>query len=331
MIHRVAHKTEAIYNGCMPQDYYQVLGVTKDADATTIKKAYRRLAKKYHPDVNKDAGAAARFSELQQAYDVLSDEKKKKLYDTYGHADPQMAGGPQGQPFDGGFGPSGFSFRTSGAGGEQGDLNDIFEQFFGQTAGMRGAGRSRVRARSRPANVPGQDLEHALTVPFDTAAHGGSTSIRLSTTGGDTQTLEVKIPAGFADGGKLRLRGKGHPSPTGGTAGDLILTIHIAPHPWFTREELDLFVDVPISLDEAIFGATVEVPTLDGRASLKIPPNTTGGKKLRLKGAGIKSRDKVGDLYAVLRLDVPDDAALRKAMEPLRGKLPNPRTHLPWK
>lgn len=336
VIRVVAHKTVSQprhcpphYNEIMPRDFYDILGVARDADANTIKKAYRRLAKQYHPDVNKEAGAPARFSELQQAYDVLSDPKKKQVYDQYGHEDPQadpFAGG-QGRTYRG---PEGFSFHSSGGAGGGPDMSDIFEQFFQQSQ-PRERSRTRGRARSRSAEMPGENLEHTITVPFDTAARGGSTSIRLSGAGGETQTLDVKIPAGIADGGKLRLRGKGHPSPMGGSAGDLILTIHIAEHPWFRREGLDLYVDVPISIDEALFGATVEVPTLDGRATLKIPPHTPGGKKLRLKGAGIHTPSGGGDLYAVLRLDVPDDAKLREVIEPLRGKLPNPRNHVPWK
>ena len=318
----------------MPRDYYYILGVGRSAEAAEIKKAYRKLAMKYHPDVNKDAGAAERFGQVQEAYDILSDPKKRQLYDKFGHAGvqaeqgPSGAGGPFGggfDPFGGGGGPSGgrYRYQTSG---DQGDLNGLFDQFF---SGQRGA---RARPGAGPhVRTPPRDLHHETTIPFDVAASGGSVSLRLAGPEG-AQTLDVKIPAGIADGGKLRLRGKGHRSPAGG-AGDLILTVHMARHPYFDREGLDLYVDVPISIDEAVFGATVEVPTLNGRAELKIPAGTSGGRKLRLRGAGLQGAGgKKGDLYAVIRLDVPDQMPdqVRKELEKLKGKLPDPRKDVKW-
>lgn len=336
----------------MARDYYDILGVNRKADAKEIKKAYRRLAKQYHPDVNAEEAAKETFREIQEAYEVLSDPEKRKLYDQFGHAGVKagahsaQGGGPGHggagghNPFEEGHwhtsnaGPGGFSFRFEGGEG----LDDLFGQFFG--------GGSRQRARAGAGGGPfggpggagpraaakGQDIAHEITVPFDTAAHGGTTSLRLSG-GGGSQSIDVKIPQGIADGAKLRIRGKGQPSPTGGDPGDLLLTVHVAPHPYFRRDGLNLHLDVPISIDEAVFGASIEVPTLKGRATLKIPPGSSGGQKLRLRGAGIENtKGETGDLLANLRLVVPKELtdAQRQALEPLRGTLPDPRENLPW-
>ena len=329
----------------MPRDYYEVLGVGRDADAAAVKKSYRKLAKKYHPDVNKGTEAKAKFAEVQEAYEVLSDPEKRKLYDQFGHAGVHAgAGAAGGGP--GGFGgwgsagrtysgPGGFNYRVD-TGGDAVNLDEIFEQFFGargQGAGFSAGGRRRgSRARTEP--VPGQDLHHEVNVPFDQAARGGTLSLRLSAGAGQpAQTLDVKIPPGIADGGKLRIRGKGHPSPTGGAPGDLILTVRIAPHPYFRREGLDLHIDVPLSIDEAVFGTAVEIPTFAGRATLKVPPGTGSGRKLRLRGAGISgAKGERGDLYATIRVDVPATLTdeQRSALEPLRGKLPDPRRDIGW-
>jgi len=324
----------------MARDYYDILGVSRQADATAIKKAYRKLAKKYHPDVNQDAEAKQKFAEVQEAYEVLSDEKKRKLYDQFGHAGVKSgsaSGGPDAggfNPFGGGggswrgtnAGPGGFSFRSEGFEAE--GMDDLFSQFFG---GGGGFGGRRAGARQRP-NVRGQDFEHAITVPFDTAAKGGTVALRL-TISGKPQTIDVKVPKGTAHNAKLRVRGKGHPSPTGGQAGDLILTVHIAEHPYFRRVGLNLEVDVPISIAEAAFGGEVEVPTLKGRATLKVPAGSGGGRKLRLRGAGIEdTKGKQGDLYAVLRIDVPTKLTdeQRDLLEQLQPTLPNPRRDVKW-
>jgi DnaJ-class molecular chaperone len=319
----------------MARDYYDILGVGRKAEANEIKKAYRRLAKKYHPDVNKSAEAGKKFAEVQEAYEVLNDAKKRKLYDQFGHAgvNAQTGAGASGHnPFAGArqtnAGPGGFSFRWEGAGPGSEDIGDLFDQFFG------GSHEFAARAgRSAGATQRGADLQHTVTVPFETAATGGTITVQLS--GGDgRQTIDVKIPRGVADGARLRVRGKGHPSPSpGGKAGDLLLTIRVDGHRYFRREGLDLSVDVPISIDEAVFGATVEVPTLNGRASLKIPPGTSGGARLRLRGAGIENtKGQKGDLYAHVKIDVPRDltAEQKQLFEQLKGGLPDPRRSVKW-
>jgi len=322
----------------MARDYYDILGVSRKADANEIKKAYRKLAKKYHPDVNADAEAKQKFAEVQEAYDVLSDDEKRKLYDQYGHAGVKSgsaAGGPGGDggfnPFGGGqwrstnAGPGGFSFRSEGVDAE--GMEDLFSQFFGGG----GFGGRRAGTRQRPS-VRGQDFEHSITVPFDTAARGGTVSLRL-TISGKPQTIDVKVPKGTADNARMRVRGKGHPSPTGGQAGDLILTVHVADHPYFRRDGLDLEVDVPISITEAAFGGEVEVPTLKGKATLKIPAGSGGGRKLRLRGAGIEdTKGGKGDLYAILRIDVPAKLTdeQRDLLEQLQPTLADPRRDVAW-
>jgi len=337
----------------MPRDYYDILGVSRSADPKEIKKAYRRLAKRYHPDVNADESAKQTFREVQEAYEVLSDPEKRKLYDQFGHAGVKAGAQPAGSrstargghnPFEEGrwhtsnAGPGGFSFRFEGAEG----MDDLFSQFFGGGGGRRGP-RSRAGARAGAGGDPfggagagaalkGRDISHEITVPFDTAAKGGTTSLRLSGDG-TTQSIDVKVPKGIADGAKLRVKGKGQPSPTGGEAGDLLLTVRVAPHPCFRRDGLNLMLDVPISIDEAVFGTSVETPTLKGMATLKVPPGTSGGQKLRLRGAGIENtKGEKGDLLAQIRIAVPKELTdeQREALEAIRGKLPDPRADLNW-
>lgn len=329
----------------MPRDYYQILDVPRTASDEEIKKAYRRLARKLHPDVNKAADAAKKFSEVQEAYDVLSDAQKRKLYDQFGHAGVGAAGkGPGGGPGGfGGFGggqrhttyggPGGFNFRPEDFSNQNVDIETIFEQFFGggRSGGPGKAGR-RGRAQAQPN--AGEDLAQDVTISFDRAVKGGTLTLRLTDALGEAQTIEVKIPRGVADGAKLRIRGKGHPSHNGGPAGDLILTVRVGEHPHYRRQGLDLYVEVPISVDEAVFGATVAVPTpMDAKVNLKIPPGSTGGRKLRLRGAGIEnSQGDKGDLYAVLQVAIPRDLTddQRRLFEGLRGKLPDPRKGLGW-
>ena len=319
----------------MPHDLYETLGLPHDADDNAIKKAYRKLAKQFHPDVNKSPAAREKFKEVQHAYEVLSDAQKRSAYDRFGDAGlHENAEGGRNYT-----GPDGFNYRA-GFSGEDVNLDDIFSQFFGAgtaagrnrpqgfnwtTAGSRGTRRGPTR---------GQDLLHEVTIPFHHAARGGAVSLKITSPGEPKgKTLEVKIPPAIADGAKLRIRGKGHPSRDSGETGDLILTVRVAPHPFFRREGLDLFLDVPVSIDEALFGAGVKIPTLDGHAQLKVPPGTGGGKKLRLKGAGLKNHaGQTGDLLATIVVDVPETIPkeCEKPLESLKGKLPNPRSRLGW-
>ncbi|MCC6507486.1 MAG: J domain-containing protein [Pirellulaceae bacterium] len=291
----------------MAEDYYKALDVSRGASPDEIQKAYRKLAHKYHPDMNPDDVAAKKkFQEIQKAYDTLNDPEKRKLYDQFGSAYEQMGGagaggGGGGQPFDfeqifgggargGPHGGGGFQF--------EGDLGDIFKQFTGGSGGGRGRGR-------RAAPVRGNDLETEATISFHTAVIGGFCEINLKR-GNQAETLKIKIPPGVDNGKKIRLRGKGDPG-TNGENGDLIVTIKVAPHPHFKRHGQNLELRLPVTIGEAALGATVDVPTPGGTVALKIPPGSSSGRKLRVKGQGVRTPDgQAGDLYVELQLKLPE-------------------------
>jgi len=298
----------------VPRDPYEVLGVARTATADQIREAHRKLAKKFHPDLNKTTEAAAKFKEVQEAYDLLSDDAKRKQYDRFGHAGPSMGGGAGGGP-GAGFGGWGNVDAST--------FEEIFGDFMG---GGRRAGGARRGARA------GQDLESEITVDFITAARGGTRHVSLEG-GNGTAGMDVRIPAGVESGGSLRLRGKGAPGAGGGPAGDLVLHITVAPHPWFRREGIDILVDMPISIAECALGTTVEVPLLEGSATLRVPPGTGSGKRLRLRGQGVQSKSGTGDLYAVIRVDGPASLAdeEKAALERMKAAWPDPRANAPWK
>ncbi|CAN5583861.1 J domain-containing protein [soil metagenome] len=304
----------------MPRDYYDVLGVSKSATADEIKKAYRKLAMKFHPDKNPgDKESEAKFKEVSEAYTVVSDEKKRALYDQYGHNGPPHAGGGGGgMPWGGG---GGTQFDTAQA-------EELFSQIFGQMGaggggdlgGMfsnRGGGR-RTRSSRQPSHEQ-PPVEAAVTVPFHVAANGGAVSINF---GG--RTIEVKVPAGIETGKKLRVPAKA----TG--SGDVILVVTVAPHPYFRREGNDVFLDVPLSVPEAILGGSVEVPTIsEERLTVKVPPGTSSGAKLRLRGKGLTG----GDQYLVFQVSVPKtiDEAGRRLIEEFGKVAPQtPRANTGW-
>lgn len=307
----------------MPRDLYEVLGVKRDASDDDIKKAYRKLAREYHPDRNPgDKQAEARFKEVQDAYDVLSDKNKRAQFDRFGFAGP-----------DGGFPPGGggqtFHWGGGGPGGgfEQMDpeqAQEIFSQLFGNMGGMggggfpgMGGGRRGRGARSRQAAPP--PVESEMAIPFETAALGGKISLRV-----DGREIDVKIPPGVEEGQTIRLGGQG----PGGV--DLHLKLKIQPHRYFRREGNDLILEVPLSLPEAVLGTKIDVPTLDGtKLTVKVPPGTSSGARLRLRGKGIKG----GDQFIEIKIAVPspkDDRS--KAIIEEFAKL-NPqelRSGLPW-
>jgi DnaJ-class molecular chaperone len=301
-------------------DYYKILGISRSATADEIQKAYRKLAKKYHPDLNPDDKAAQKkFKEVQQAYDTLSDEKKRKLYDQFGPAYEQMGAG--------GAGPAGrqwssqvpedfqhFDFGQAFGGGSSGgqippDLEDLLRQFTGGGGGAAsfdfGGGGGRRRTRRAPAQ-PGADLAHEVEIPFRTAVEGGEVSLRIRRHGAKAETLTVKIPAGIQDGKSIRLRGQGDPSPNDGPPGDLLITVRVQPHRTFRRDGYDLIVRVPVTVAEASLGGKVDVPTPGGEISLKVPAGTSSGTRLRAKGQGVKKADGThGDLYAEILIAIP--------------------------
>lgn len=340
-------KTPATWSGVrsfmitrMSQDYYELLGVSRGASTDEIQKAYRKLARKYHPDMNPDdATAKQKFQEVQTAYDTLSDDKKRKMYDQFGAGYEQMGQGVPPGWSGGGGGPQpdfgGFDFTQFFGGGspQGGGFEDIMRQFGG--AGGAAAGpRGGRRARRPRAAEPGADVAHTVTIPLKTAAVGGEVNLRVARPGGSIETITVKVPAGIEHGKTIRLRGQGEPSASGGTAGDLLVTVHVAEHPWFTRHGLDLHVKVPISLGEAVLGAKVDIPTPHGEITASIPPGTSSGKKIRIKGQGIHSRDgQKGDLYAEVQIQLPKtiDAETAELLKSFDEKNPvEPRKDLAW-
>ncbi|MCA9310094.1 MAG: DnaJ domain-containing protein [Phycisphaerales bacterium] len=318
----------------MKKDYYEILGVPRSADAAAIKAAYRKLARRYHPDVNKDADASQRFAEVQEAYDVLSDEERRRAYDQFGHAGAHAGAGPGP-----GAGPGGMHYTWSnvgGAGGFQGedfDVGSIFEDLFGargpRSTGHSGFGRA---ARGRAAAARGADITEDITVDFLEAVKGGRKTLRIRR-GGSTQTIDVTIPRAVKDGARLRIKGSGAPSTGSGPPGDLILRIHVRPHPWFTRDDLDISIDVPITIAEAALGTSIDLPTLSGAATLKVPAGVDSGRRLRLKGQGVQEPDgRTGDLLAHIRIVAPHELteAQQNALRELGRDLPNPRRGSPW-
>ncbi len=289
---------------------YDLLGVPRDADADAIKKAYRKLARESHPDSNPDDPSAEdRFKKISQAYAVLSDAERRTAYDEFGdialdpNFDADRARAASAQGF-GGFPGGGFTFN---AGDPEGfaDIGGLFENLFGGAAGGARAPRARR----------GSDLETRLDIDFIDAALGCEQRIELQrpdAKGGPprSESLKVKIPAGVADGGKIRLAGKGGPGMAGGPAGDLIARIRVRPHRLFRREGRDIHIEAPITVSEAALGTQFEVPTLDGKVMLSVPAGTDSGSKLRLRGKGIPADGRgkpAGDLYVSIRIRVPKD------------------------
>ena len=272
------------------KDYYQVLGVSRDAKTEDIKKAYRRLARKYHPDVSKEAGAEEKFKEVNEAHDVLSDPEKRAAYDQLGYYRP-------GQDFRP---PPGWGGRAGGGADFAGmDFSDLFSQLFG------GAGPTGRRAQGfhRQAPARGQDVEARMLLTLEEAFHGAEKQVEVPGQG----AIRLRIPAGTLPGKRLRLAGKGRPSASGGPAGDLFLGIEVTPHARYRLEGPDIYLDTPIVPWEAVLGASLQVPTLGGDVRLKIAPGARSGQKMRLAGRGMPDAKAPGDFYVVLQIVVPPD------------------------
>ncbi len=325
----------------MAEDYYKTLGIERNASQDEITKSYRALARKHHPDMNPDDKTAKeKFQKVQAAFDVLNDPSKRELYDRYGSAF-ESAGAGAG-PRSGGGG----AWHAQGAPGfEEIDLSQLFGERYGD-AGAGGGGFADLfgsfrrasqggkrKGRSRAAEQPAADLHSEIEVPFRTAVLGGKVEVGVDRGGGKIDHIEVKIPAGVNDGAKIRLRGQGAMGDDG-NAGDLLLTVHVAAHPYFSRRGNDLTVRVPITLAEAVVGAKVDVPTPAGTIALRVPPASSSGKKLRVRGHGIKPKSGTpGDLYAELQIVLPPDIddATAAAIKRLDETHPsNPRQDLKW-
>jgi len=312
----------------MPQDLYDVLGVSRTASEDEITKAYRKLARQYHPDRNPgDNAAEAKFKDISAAYEVLSDTQKRAQYDQFGAAGPGFPNGAGEGGFHFGGGPGGFQsvdpetaerlfgqFFGGGGGGMGGgspfgDLGDLLGGARGRSSGGR-----RTRQRAAP-----QAVEAEVTIPFTTAALGGGVSLSI-----DGREVEVKVPPGFEDGKTLRIAGQG----PGGA--DVHLKVHVAPHPYFRREGNDLVLTVPLALPEAVLGGKVDVPTLDGgKLTVTIKPGTSSGTRMRVRGQGIKG----GDLYIEAKVAVPtpaDDRSRELIDEFAKLNPQRPRVGLPW-
>jgi curved DNA-binding protein len=286
--------------------------VPRGASEDEIRSAYRKLARTYHPDVNKEPGAEDRFKEVSEAYEVLRDPEKRKKYDRLGanwKAGEDVSGAEGFGGGGGGFGPGRGGFGDAGAQfGNGNGFSDFFESFFG--------GRGPRRGGFVGFSIRGGDHEATLEVSLEEAARGGHRKVSL----GDGRDYEVDIPAGVRDGQRIRLAGEGGQGAGGGPAGDLFLRVRVKPHRRFRVEGRDLFVDLPVAPWEAALGATVSVPTLDGSVKLKIPPGSSSGRKLRLKGEGMPgSGGQKGDLFATVQIAVPKklDKRERKLFEEL--------------
>src|SRR3954452_22625526 len=327
------------------RDPYEVLGVSKGASPEDIKKAYRKLAKKLHPDSNKkDPKAATKFSELNSAYEIVGDEAKRKQFDR-GEIDAEgkqrfhgFEGFGAGRPGAGGardsnfesfpWGPDGFRRTTTRAGGARGgpggaagggSFEDILSSMFGGARGRAGPGAG-FEPEDIGSAIRGQDVAASATISLNEAAHGGTRRIELPI----GKEVEFKIPPGIADGQQIRLKGQGMSAPHGGPPGDVLITVSIAPHPLFKIEGQNLRLDLPVALYEAVLGAKVRVPTLDGAVELAVPANTSSGRTFRLKGKGLPGKTP-GDLYVVTKIVLPDgkDAELEELMRKWREHNPH--------
>ena len=296
------------------RDYYEVLGVSKNADENAIKKAYRKLAKKYHPDTNSgDADAEKKFKEVTEAYSVLSDKEKRKLYDQFGHAafDEGAGGGTyQSQNQNGGY-QRAYHFNSD-------DMGDIFGDIFGDmfhgrsSSGFGGQGFKQSYGSGFGGGSfksKGQDLHAEIRVSFEDAAFGCEKVINLSSgQGTQAQSLKVRVPAGIEDGKSIRLRGKGGPGMNGGEAGDLLLKIHVDEKPGYERKGMDVYTTISVPFTTAVFGGEAIVNTLKGSVKCKIPAGIQSGSKIRLRGKGIvsmKDPSVHGDMYAAVQIQVP--------------------------
>jgi curved DNA-binding protein len=292
------------------RDHYEALGVPRGANEDEIRRAYRRLARQYHPDVNKEPGAEDRFKEISEAYEVLRDPEKRAQYDRFGAnwraaQEAQRAGRGRGR----GGGPGGGGFEGFGGGGDfddvrvefgEGDIDDLLEGLFGR--GGRGGVRGRRGGGFDDFSMRGSDQEAELELTLEEAARGGRRRLSL----GDGRDFEVDIPRGVRDGQRIRLAGEGGAGVGGGPTGDLFLRVRIRRHPRFRLEGRDLYVDLPVTPWEAALGAEVEVETLDGKGRVKVPPGSSSGRRLRLRGQGYPDPSGgAGDLYAVVKIMVP--------------------------
>lgn len=333
----------------MADDYYSALEVPRSATQDEIQKAYRRLARKYHPDLQEDPKKAKKnFQRIQQAYDVLGDEEKRKQYDRFGPGFEQMrtapGGGPGGGPggpfggmdidFSQVFGQPGGPGGAGGSGPGPGGLEELLRSF-GMGGGRPGRGRGAGRGAEPPPSPPPElDVEQEITVPFGTAVSGGEYRVQIEHGSGKPKALSVKIPAGIEAGRRIRLRGQGRMGPDG-SFGDLLVVVRVAPHPAFRREGNHLLLRIPITVGEAVRGTSVDIPTPHGTISLKVPSGSSSGRVLRAKGMGVRPENQApGDLLAELEIVLPQSLSaddLDALSGPLRRlDVDDPRADISW-
>ncbi|MFO7593830.1 MAG: DnaJ C-terminal domain-containing protein [Pseudomonadota bacterium] len=282
------------------KDYYKILGLDRKATQDEIKRAYKKLARKYHPDVSKEADAEARFKEINEAYHVLKDPEKRQAYDQLGS---QWKQGQEFHPPPGWEQRGGPGFSAEDPGG--------FSDFFAEIFGAGGPGRG-FHFEQRDFRMRGQDLHAAIEITLEDAYHGGTRTLSLQAPDIDeqgrvrrrTRQLNVHIPKGISEGQHIRLAGQGGPGSGGGQAGDLYLEVRFSPHPLFHADGRDIFLDLPITPWESALGTNLSIPTLGGRVTMNIPPGSQSGRKLRLKGRGLPGRPN-GDQYLVLHIETP--------------------------
>lgn len=308
------------------KDYYSVLGVRHDASDKEIKQTYRRLARQYHPDVNPgDVSAEQKFKEISEAYAILSNPDSRKKYDRFGH-----------QAFASGFDPA-FARSTGFDGGQHGNFRDFFGgrgSFDGLNSlfeELWGGGRQ----HAQPGAVSGQDLEHTIELSFEEAVRGTSAQVQFMRRNGGAERLQVKIPPGVDTGSKVRVAGKGEAGKHGGRSGDLYIVMRVRPHAYFTRQGHDILCEVPVTLSEALLGARIDVPTIDGKLTMILPAGTQNGQRFRLRDKGVPALQggMRGDHYITVQVVLPDklDAQSRALLEEFAARNPlQPRAHLRW-
>ncbi len=303
------------------RDYYEVLGVKKSASKEEIKKVYRKLARRYHPDLNPgNKEAEEKFKETQEAYSVLSNDEKRRAYDAFGSAEPQHGAGTGRTTWRWQEGsPEGFQFNF----GDLSGFEDVLGDIFGAREGTRGRGS-------------GRNVEYQIEIDFETAIKGGTRDINITRDVGGkplTERISVRIPAGVDNGSRIRVPGKGGEARKGGSAGDLYLMVKVRPHPIFQREQSDIYFELPITIYEAALGARISVPTVDGTAIVTVPPGVQGGTRLRLRGKGVPhlKNEGRGDQYVTVKIVMPEEMneIAKKKFEELARAIPyNPRIHL---
>ena len=311
------------------QDYYSVLGVQRSATAKDIKQAYRRLARKYHPDVNPgDQAAEQKFKEISEAYSVLENPDSRRKYDQFGHqAFSQQSGGFDPFAFSRGRGDFATGnlrdlFGNQGGGGFSEGFGSIFEDLFGGPS-----------QRSQHSETSNRDLEQTVEIDFADAVQGTTIQLRIPRSNGDTDRLQVKIPAGVDTGSKIRVAGKGKSGRYGSPSGDLYIITQVRPHAYFTRDGSDILCDLPVTLGEAVLGAKIDVPTIDGMISMTVPPGTQNGRIFRLRGKGAPSLkgSQPGDQYVKVQVVLPDriDELSRELLMEFDHRNPlQPRAHM---